>query len=80
MNAKLTLLLNKEVIARAKQFATSKDTSLSKLIEQYLLYLTEKAEDTSDISPLVASLTGLIEDPGEDYRKGYGEFLAKKHR
>jgi hypothetical protein len=37
MNSKLTLKLNSEVIARAKSYAKKRNTSLSKMIESYLI-------------------------------------------
>ena len=42
MDAKLTLKQNREVIENAKQYATAKKLSLSRLIENYLNALTSK--------------------------------------
>lgn len=62
MNTKLTLQLNKDVIEQAKEYAKNQNTSLSKLIESILSKLvTEKEEST--ISPLVKSLSGIIDLP-----------------
>ncbi|RDC65762.1 hypothetical protein AHMF7616_04392 [Adhaeribacter pallidiroseus] len=36
MDTKLTLVLDKNIIERAKSYASTKKTSLSKLIETYL--------------------------------------------
>ncbi|MBB4077964.1 hypothetical protein GGR28_000565 [Lewinella aquimaris] len=41
MDRKLTLSLNAAVIDRAKQYARERETSLSRMIEQYLASLTE---------------------------------------
>ena len=42
MDSKLTLKLNESVIERAKQYASSKRLSLSRLIENYLNSLTDR--------------------------------------
>ena len=42
MDAKLTLKLDKDVIDRAKEYASSQNRSLSRLIESYLKSLINK--------------------------------------
>ena len=42
MDNKLTLKLNQDVIARAKEYASERGISLSRLIEAYLAALTKK--------------------------------------
>ena len=62
MDSKLTLKLNDIVIERAKQYARDHDISLSKLIENYLRAITlDEDQGELKISPLVKSLTGVIE-------------------
>ncbi|MDR3714494.1 MAG: DUF6364 family protein [Puia sp.] len=81
MDTKLTLSLDKKVIEQAKRYAKNKNISLSKLIEGYLnkVSLTERAEP--EISPLVKSLSGIMDLPkGYDRKKDYGSFLAKKYK
>jgi len=71
MNTKLTLNLDKDVIEVAKDYAKSNRVSLSKLIENYLSSLTRPSQESSSVSPLVESLTGIIPnsyDEKEDYR------------
>lgn len=80
MNTKLTLNLNQAVIQQAKDYARDNQTSLSKLIENYLSSLTKKKQPSSKVSKLVESLTGVIpSDTAEDYKKDYYEYLNKKY-
>ncbi len=82
MNTKLTIQLDSNVIDKAKQYAQSQKTSLSKMIESYLRNITsaEKKKDM-EISPLVKSLTGIIELPDDfDYKKDYIEHLTDKYK
>lgn len=67
MDTKLTLRLKSEVIERAKRYARNRKTSLSDLIENFLLKITEDQETKEGITPLVKSLSGIIELK-EDYR------------
>jgi hypothetical protein len=81
MDSKLTLKLNNGVIERAKQYARDHDISLSKLIENYLQAITlEDDRGDMEISPLVKSLTGVIELNDESYKRKYSNYLAKKYR
>lgn len=79
MDSKLTLKLNESVIERAKQYAKENNISLSRMIENYLQAVTLKKKNKVKISPLVESLTGVIELESFDYRKDYTDFLSKKY-
>ena len=79
MDAKLTLKLNERVIEQAKQYAKENNISLSRMIESYLQAVTLKKNNKVKISPLVESLTGVIELENYDYRKDYTDFLSKKY-
>jgi len=80
MDAKLTLVLDKQVIEKAKSYAAAKKTSLSKLIESYLASVTAEERTKEDISPLVKSLSGVIIIPQDfDYKDEYASHLAKKY-
>jgi len=79
METKLTLKLNKDIIDHAKTYAKEHNISLSKLIENYLQTVTLKRSRKIEISPLVESLTGVIDLSGKDYQKDYTEFLSKKY-
>lgn len=79
MDSKLTLKLNESVIERAKQYAKENNISLSRMIESYLQAVTLKKRTKLKISPLVESLTGVIELESYDYKKDYSDFLSKKY-
>ncbi len=79
MNTKLTLNIDQNVIEEAKSYAKNHRVSLSKLIENYLLSLTNKNEEKSKVSPLVESLTGVINLESKDYKKEYSDYLANKY-
>ena len=84
MNTKLTLRLNDNVIERAKIYARSHNISLSKMIESYLDSLTKQNEEEKknvSITPLVESLSGVIELPADfDYKKEYRNYLEEKYK
>ena len=83
MDAKLTLKLNQEIIERAKQYASNKQLSLSRLIENYLNSLTsnKSLDDDIQISPFVQSLTSKIDIPHDyDYKVDRGNYLENKYK
>jgi hypothetical protein len=80
METKLTLRLKKKVIDRAKKYANDHETSLSKLIENYLSAITNESKSIENISPLVQSLSGVIQLTGnEDPKEKYHEHINKKY-
>jgi len=82
MDKKLTLSLNQQIIDKAKKYAKSNGTSLSKMIESYFQTLTSKLdkEDDIQISPLVESLCGVGELPENfEYKKARSKYLDKKN-
>ena len=83
MGTKLTLKLDAEVIAKAKEYAAAKNFSLSRLIESYLKSITSDREMTEEfeISPFVKSIsTGISVPVNIDYKKEYRDHLAQKHK
>ena len=83
METKLTLRLNDSVIKRAKLFARSHKTSLSKMVESYFDSITKETEKGKKISitPLVESLSGVIDLPTDfDYKKEYSDYLIEKYK
>ena len=79
MDTKLTLKLDNSIIEQAKAYAKKKNTSLSKLIEIYLGLLVEP-KDSQDITPLVKSLSGVVDLPKNfDYKKDYKKHLVSKY-
>lgn len=80
MDTKLTLKLEQSVIEKAKDYAKRQKTSLSRLIENYLLDITEEEGTQEKITPLVRSLSGIIDLPNDyDHKKDYADYLAKKY-
>jgi hypothetical protein len=82
METKLTLRLNEDVIERAKAYARNHNISLSKMIESYLDSVTQQKKESSEnaITPLVESLSGIIELPTDfDYKKDYRDYLGEKY-
>ncbi|MEO7209666.1 MAG: DUF6364 family protein [Chitinophagaceae bacterium] len=79
MNTKLTLNLDKYVIEQAKTYAKMNSVSLSKLIENYLDSLTKRSEKKSKVSPLVESLTGVIQSGNYGDQKDYKDYISKKY-
>ena len=81
MNTKLTLSLDELVIKEAKKYAKSNKVSLSHLIESYLSSLLKNKSKNIEITPLVKSLSGVIDlDVDFDYKKNYADFLNKKYK
>lgn len=82
METKLTLRLQKSVIEKAKDYARIHDISLSKMIESYLESITnQKAATGTEITPLVKSLSGVIQlEKDFDYKKDYAVFLTNKYK
>lgn len=79
MDSKLTLKLDNSVIERAKTYAKKKNTSLSKLIESYLGLLVDP-QDSKEVTPLVKSLSGVVDLPKNfDYKKDYKKHLTNKY-
>ncbi|HKP94383.1 MAG TPA: DUF6364 family protein [Fibrobacteria bacterium] len=79
MDTKLTLLLDKRVIGRAKAYAKRHHKSLSGLVENYFRNLTEKqSPDEPDSRPLVKELTGILElTPDFDLKKERLKYLLR---
>ncbi len=81
MDKKLTLSLNERIIESAKKYAKNHQTSLSRLIESYLSSLAEDSGKEVEITPLVESLSGVIELPRDfDLKREYADHLMEKHK
>ena len=79
MDTKLTLKIDNSIIEQAKNYAKDKNTSLSKLIESYLSKLVTP-NDTNEITPLVKSLSGVIDLPKNfDAKREYKKHLVNKY-
>lgn len=81
MDKKLTLSLDQTIIESAKQYAKSNNISLSKLIESYLNSLVKRNKETTEITPLVESLSGIISLEKEfDAKEDYTDYLIEKYK
>ena len=81
MDAKLTLKLNKEVIKFAKKQAKKRNTSLSKMVEEYFRNFTLKDGSVDfDLPKNVEELSGVIAaEKLESNKKEYTDYLTKKY-
>jgi hypothetical protein len=60
MEAKLTLKLDKTVIASAKSYAKKHNRSLSRIVENYFSNLSSERNYPTKHSPVVESLSGIL--------------------
>jgi hypothetical protein len=81
MDAKLTLTIEKNVIADAKKYAKQKGLSLSEMVENYFVLLTRTSEPgTIELTSIVKSLKGSFSAPDDfDYKDVLIEQITKKH-
>lgn len=81
MDKKLTLSLDKTIIESAKDYAKLNNISLSKLIESYLTTLTKRKRNSTEITPLVESLSGVISlNETFDIKDAYASYLIEKYK
>lgn len=86
MNTKLTLSIDKSVIAQAKEYAALQGRSLSDLVENYLKSVAGNPNDMHPghdgitITPIVKSLQGAFKAPaGFDEKQELTQSLVKKY-
>jgi hypothetical protein len=79
MNNKLTLSLDKDIIEKAKIYASSMNISLSSVIQSYLEKLTMTEQNDEEIAPFINSLSGVIK-LDSDYKNDYTDYLAEKYK
>lgn len=84
MDSKLTLKLNERVIKRAKNYASDKNISLSRLIENYLDSLTDSKKDDFEISPFVKSISSgkslPVDFDEKKWREEHTDSLDEKYK
>lgn len=74
---KLTLSVDEQVISRAKGYARSHETSVSRLVERMLDLLSTTEADGGTAPPVLARLRGSLSRVGvADYRR----YLETKYR
>lgn len=85
MDAKLTLKLDKNVIGKAKDYASHQKRSLSRIIESYLNSLVSQS-DSADIneikiSTFVKSMSTGVHLPVDiDSKEAYYDHLSEKYK
>lgn len=81
MNTKLTLVMDSGVISSAKTYARAHETSVSKLVENYLKLLAADGLPASAVprqpGPITASLIGAIPVRPEDQDKSARELIRE---
>ncbi|NBC58928.1 MAG: hypothetical protein GVY05_11675 [Bacteroidetes bacterium] len=82
MDTKLTLKLDQDVIEKAKQYASEKKMSLSRIVEFYFQSITSKNKiDDFEISPFIKSISTGKSLPNDlDYKKEYSDYLMEKYK
>ncbi len=81
MDTKLTLRIEKKLIAGAKEYAKEKGQSLSEIVENYFKFISVERTKLKEkqLSPKVRELRGVIKtDDNFDYKKILTEELVKK--
>ena len=78
MNTKFTLLIDKSVIQKAKQFANDTNQSLSKIVETYLSQITSDILPNGD--PELELLRGIVKLPDNfNLKEEISSLRNKKH-
>jgi hypothetical protein len=73
---KLTIRVPRDLIEGAKRYASQNDTTLTRLISEYLRQLTARSDPLTN-APIVQRLSGTLspEVSADDYR----QYLEKKY-
>ena len=79
MDNKLTIKIDRATIERAKRYAKKHNTSLSRLVENYLGRLTSTEKRSYKNDPLIRSLSGIIQLDKDDHKSEYKDYLEKKY-
>jgi hypothetical protein len=82
MDSTFTLKIKKKINDQSKKYANDHNTSYSKLIENNLSAITKETFSEEVISPLVKSLSGVIEFPLSkdiNHNEFYHKHITKKY-
>lgn len=81
MQTKLTLSIESDVIEQAKEYARQQHRSLSNMVESYLKLVVRKQSQAEEISPIVASLMGVVTmDVNDRGREEITAYLEEKYK
>ena len=73
---KLTIRVDARLIEQAKAYAATHNTSVSQLVEAYLLELNQQNQVESS-TPILDALTGIL--PAEANIEDYHDYLMEKY-
>ena len=79
MDVKLTLKLDKGIIDKAKEYASLRNQSLSRLVEEYFQKLTAEEKFKENLSPKVRKLSGILKSGRLDYKSEMEVILKEKY-
>lgn len=79
MDVKLTLKLDKSIIEKAKEFASLRNESLSRLVEKYFIQLTTKKNFKQNLSTNVRKISGVLKNKNMNYKEEVSDYLTKKY-
>ncbi|MDR9417584.1 DUF6364 family protein [Gracilimonas sp.] len=79
MKKKLTLRLEDNLIEEAKEYAKSKNTSVSQLVADYFKAIdAQKTDKKAGFSPITSSLIGVLKE-GSSKKEDYKTYLEEKY-
>jgi hypothetical protein len=76
---KLTLSVDGDVIERAKRYAETRGTSVSKLVQTFLDNVSAPTPTKGKLSPIARRLHGALRGSHAS-KKDYLDYLARKYR
>ncbi len=79
MKTRLTLRLDKRLIAKAKGYAQATGKSLSQIVAEYFAAITARDRPDCTETPMVARLRGALKDTGVGGVRDYRAHLEDKH-
>ncbi len=81
MKKKLTLVIEDEVIERAKRYARSRELSVSEIVENYLIHETRDQVWSPPAGSILSRLTGAVtpDDPERSDDERREKALRDKH-
>ena len=78
MTSRITLYSDDELIARIKQYAKERNTSVSKIVNAFFENLLEHKETSAPNTPMTDSLSGLLKNAELD-EADYRRHLEEKY-
>jgi hypothetical protein len=80
MNTKLTLNIDKNIINKAKTYASTQHISLSRLVEEYLKSLSSRSNESIHIGPITKELSKIVKNRTKiNYKNIIEDYLISKH-